>query len=349
MQKLFDFIQLFAMPYDQNYVNMNRTTDTTATTGNDLSPTMKTYYDRELIEEAQAALIHDQFCEDKPIPKGAGKKIEFRKFDPLPKALTPLTEGITPAGQKLNMTKLEAEVDQFGDFVEVSDVLDLTALDPIILNATKLLGRQAGLTLDTVTRNVLNSGNSVMYCPKIDPTTGAETEVTSRDGLDTTCVLTVKMVKKVATTLKRRNAPKFSDGCYVALIHPDTDFELTEDPRWIAPHQYVDTSNLYNGEIGKIHGVRFVESSECKIFEGENGAVYSTIFLAQGAYGVTDIEGGALETIVKPIGSGGTSDPLNQRGTVGWKGMKTAEILIPQYIIRVESMSPTFSATAEEN
>ena len=341
----FGFIQLFAQPYDANFVNMNRTTDTTATTGNDLSPTMKTYYDRELIEEAQAALIHDQFCEDKPIPKGAGKKIEFRKFDSLPKALTPLTEGITPAGQKLNMTKLEAEVDQFGDFVMVTDILDLTALDPQILNATKLLGRQAGLTLDTVTRNVLNSGTSVMYCPKI-AADGTETAVTSRAGLDNTCRLTVKMVKKVATTLKRRNAPKFSDGCYVALIHPDTEFELTEDPAWLAPHQYVDTTNIYNGEIGKIHGVRFVESSEAKIFEG---GVYSTIFLAQGAYGVTDVEGGGLETIVKPIGSGGTADPLNQRGTVGWKALKTAEILIPQYIIRVESKSPEFSDTAEAN
>lgn len=340
----FGFIQLFAAGDEYAYLNPNKTTDTTATTGNDLSPSMKTYYDRELIEEAQAALIHDQFCDDKPIPKGAGKKIEFRKFDPLPKATTPLQEGITPTGRKLNMTKLEAEVNQFGDFVTVTDILDLTALDPIILNATKLLGRQAGLTLDTVTRDILNGGTSVMYCPRI--VNGVETEVTQRSGLDTTSVLTVKMVKKAATMLKRRNAPTFSDGSYVALIHPDTAYELTEDPKWLAPHQYVDTSNIYNGEIGKIHGVRFVESSECKIF---SGGVYSTIFLAQGAYGVTDIEGGGLETIVHQIGTSGANDPLNQRGTVGWKALKTAEILIPQYIIRVESKSPEFNDVATEN
>ncbi|MBQ6677941.1 MAG: N4-gp56 family major capsid protein, partial [Clostridia bacterium] len=131
--------QLFAQ-------KVNKTTDTTATTGNDLSAENKTYYDMRLLDEAGPQLVHDQFGQKRPIPKGSGKTIEFRKFDPLPKALVPLTEGVTPDGQPLNAHAVTATVNQYGDYITQSDVLELTALDNTILEATKLLGRQAGIT-----------------------------------------------------------------------------------------------------------------------------------------------------------------------------------------------------------
>ena len=140
-------LQLFANP------NTNVTTQTGA--GQDLSAENKTYYDMTLIDEAQANLIHDQFAQKRPIPKGSGKKIEFRKFASLPKALTPLTEGVTPDGKKLSVSTIEAEVAQYGDYIVQSDVLELTAIDNTIVEATKILGRQAGLTLDTITRNIM--------------------------------------------------------------------------------------------------------------------------------------------------------------------------------------------------
>jgi N4-gp56 family major capsid protein len=118
-----------------------------------------------------------------------------------------------------------------------------------------------------------------------------------------------------------------------------------EDPEWKYPHQYKDTENLYNGEIGKVAGVRFVETSEALIL---TGGVFSTLFLAEGAYGKTRLTGGGLETIIKQAGSAGTADPLNQRSTVGWKAMKTAEILVPAYLVRVESKGE-FSEDADAN
>lgn len=311
-------LQLFAEP------NTNTTLDA------GLSVENKTHYDMTLIDEAGPNLIHDQFGQKRPIPKNGGKKIEFRKFAALPKALTPLTEGVTPDGKKLSATAIEATVAQYGDYVVLSDMLDLTAIDPVVVEATKVIGRQAGLTLDTITRNVLHTGTNVYYAPK-----GDGTAVTSRAGLDGTCKLTVDLVRRVAAFLKKNNAPKIN-GSYVAIIHPFAAYDLMSDPEWQDPHKYQDTTNIYEGEIGKIAGVRFVESSEAKIYE--NG-VFGTLFIAEGAYGVTEITGGGLETIIKQLGSAGVGDALNQRSSVGWKATKTAEILVDAYMVRVEHKS----------
>ena len=338
---IFNFIQLFAV----------QTTELN-TTGNDLSPEMKTYYDMRLIDYAQAQLVHDQFGQKRPIPKNSGKQIEFRAFTPLPKALTALTEGVTPAGNQLDVTTITATVAQYGDYIVQSDVLELTALDNTILEATKLLGRQAGLTLDTITRNVLVSGTNVMYAPKINASTGAETEVTSRANLDKTAVLTVDLVEQAATELRAQNAPTIN-GDYVCILHPYAAYDLMRDPDWRKPHEYVDTDNIYQGELGKIGGVRFVSSTEAKIWRGTGCpsglSVFACLFIGEGAYGVTEVEGGGLQTIVKQKGSAGTADPLDQRSSVGWKAIKTAEILIQSYLIRLECCSSRYSATAAAN
>lgn len=309
-----------------------------------LSVEMKTFYDMTLIDEAQASLVHDQFAQKRPIPKNSGKTIEFRKFSSLPKALTPLTEGVTPDGKSLNVTAITATVAQYGDYITQSDVLELTTIDNTILEATKLLGRQAGLTLDTVTRNILHSGTNVTYCPKV-AADGSETAVTSRAGLDNTCQLTVKVIQQVVAKLRAQNAPTIN-GKYVAIAHPYAMYDLMRDPEWIEAHKYAKPDNLYEGEVGEIAGVRFVQTSEAKIYDG---GVFGTLIMGEGAYGVTEITGGGLQTIVKQKGSAGTADPLDQRSSVGWKAIKTAELLIPNYLVRVESKSAVFSSTAAAN
>ena len=298
-----------------------------------LSKEMKTYYSDYLIDNAEPELVHDQFGQKQPIPKNRGKDVEFRKYDSLGKALTPLTEGVTPAGQALTMHTVTAKVKQYGGFIELSDLLLLTAIDNNLVQATKLLGSQAGRTLDTITREVINGGTNVLYAG------GA----VSREELDG--VLKVDDVRRAVRALKIMNAPKI-DGSYVAIIHPDAAYDLMSDPDWKEPHHYQDTTNIYEGEIGKIAGVRFVETSEAKVFigKGKGGKdIYSTLVIGDNAYGVTDIEGGGLEHIVKQLGSAGTADPLNQRATVGWKATKTAIRLVEQYMVRIESAS-TFSA-----
>ena len=320
--------------------------NTNVTTDGGLSVENKTFYDRTLIETAGPELVHDQFGQKRPIPKNGGKTIEFRKYADLPKATTPLTEGVTPDGKKLSASAIEATVSQYGDYVALSDMLDLTAIDNNVVEATKVIGKQSGLTLDTITRNVLQAGTNVYYCPNSEGTQPA-----SRANLDKTCVLTVDVVKRVVALMRAANVPTIN-GDYVAIIHPYVAYDLMADPDWIEAQKYQNAQAIYQGEIGKIAGVRFVESSEAKIYSGSGCpsglSVFGCMFLGQNAYGITDIAGGGLQTIIKQLGSGGTADPLNQRATVGWKAVKTAEILVQAYLWRVECCS-AFSPSAEAN
>ena len=314
-----------------------------------LSAEMKTFYDMTLIDEASANLVHDQFGQKRPIPANGGKVIEFRKFAPLAKATTPLTEGVTPDGKQLSVSTVTATVSQYGDYITQSDMLELTALDNTILESAKLLGRQAGATLDTVVRNVLHSGTNVMYAEK--KTADGVTEITSRSELDTDCVITVELIQRAVAKLRAQNAPTIN-GKYVGIVHPYVAYDLMRDPEWIDAHKYAQPENLYEGEIGEIAGVRFVQTTEAKIYggAGKDGlAVFGTLILGDGAYGVTEVNGGGLEIIVKQRGSSGAADPLDQRSSVGWKAIKTAELLIENYLVRIESVSPRFSASAGEN
>ncbi len=320
-----------------------------------LSAEMKTFYDMRLIDEASPMLVHEQFGQKRPIPQGGGKTVNFRRFSPLAKATTALTEGVTPSGSSLSVSSISAIVAQYGDYVVQSDVLELTAVDNTILETTKLLGRQAGLTMDTIVRNALLLGTNKSYAPKyVADTNGnlVETEVTKTADLDTSAKLTVDVVQRVVAKLRAQNAPTIG-GDYVCIIHPYVAYDLMRDPEWIDAHKYATPENLYTGEIGKMAGVRFVQSTEAKIDKGGSDnpsglAVFHCLFIGDGAYGVTEVTGGGLQTIVKQKGSSGTADPLDQRSSVGWKGLKAAKILVDNYLVDLMCCSK-FSATATAN
>lgn len=304
------------------------------TTGTDtLTAEMKTHYDRTLLETAEPNLVHDQVAQTRNIPKNGGKKIEFRRYEALPKALTPLTEGVTPEGQKMSVTTLEAEVRQYGGYVSLSDMLILTAIDKNIQEATKMIGSQAGRTLDTISREVMNAGTNVIF---------GDGTVTARNQITANMKLTVDMVKRAVRALKVQHAEKI-DGYYFGIIHQDCAYDLTSDKeRFIDVIKYKNPERIYNGEIGTIEGVRFVETSEAKKFvnAGADGIdVYSTLIIGSNAYATTKVEGDGLQTIIKQLGSAGSADPLNQRATVGWKALKVTEILSEQYMIRIETAS----------
>ena len=380
------------------------------TTGDGMSAEMKTFYSDYLIDLAEPELVHDQFGQKHPIPKNGGKVIEFRQYDPLPEQTTPLVEGVTPDGQSLTVKTITSEVKQYGGYVTLSDMLMMTAIDNNLLQATKLTASQAGRTLDTITREIINAGTVVQF---------SQGQVDSRDELyytseDDNCNLTVDAIKRAVRFLETQDAPQIN-GYYVGIIHPYSKYDLMKDPDWKTPHEYVDTENVYQNEIGELYGVRFVQSSRAKVFAGadlasdsrtltvngsgvsatktvpfdggtveasalvgrmvniggtvtkvtanttsqltvadnvtaadntviypgeggKDGAdVYSTLVLGDDAYGVTEITGGGLQHIVKQLGSAGSGDPLNQRATVGWKATKTAEILVQQYMVRIEA------------
>ena len=325
-------LQLFADPS----ASLQNTTGT-------MTNEMKTFYEKRLIDQAEPRLVHDQFADYYPVPQNGGKTIEFRKYDSLPKADTPLTEGVTPNGQTLNVTTITSDLHQYGGWTPLTDVLQMTAIDNNVVQATRVLASQAGRTMDSITRDVLAGGTNVIYAP------AGDTAVTSRANLTTASVLTPDLIDQAATALKAQNADAIGES-YVAIVHPYVAYDLRRNPEWIDVHKYAAPENIYNGEIGKLAGVRFIETSEAKIWKDatcpEGLAVFGTLVLGAHAYGVTELEGGGLEHIVKQLGYG--DDPLNQRASVGWKGMRAAERLVEQYMVRIESVS-SYSTTAAAN
>lgn len=316
---------MFKLKFRLFDINTNVTTQTGS--GQDLSYEMKTFYDKVLIRAAEPELVHDQFAQKRPIPANSGKTIEFRKFSTLPKATTALTEGVTPDGQKYSVTHVEATIAQYGAYIAISDMLQLTAFDNNMAEITRMLGSQAGRTSDTITREVLAANTNFYFAG------GAASAATAGN-------MSVDDVREAVNILKNNNAKKI-DGYYVAIIHPDIEFDLMDDDAWISASEYAGSTQIFNGEIGKLYGVRFVESTEAKV--GTTTSItdksYFTQFLGADAYGVTSIDGKGIETIVKQKGSAGTADPLDQRATVGWKMNKAAEILSPEFIVTVISSS----------
>ena len=390
--------------------------------GSGLSDDMKTYYADYLIDNAEAALVHDRFAQKHKIPAGSGKSVSFRKYDPLPKLTQPIAEGVTPTGQTINMGIVSATVAQYGGYVELSDLLLMTAIDNNLCMATKLLGSQAGRTLDTISREVLVGGTNVQYGEGQISSRGQV--VGGRENPEENCYITVEAIRRAVRFLKNQNAEKI-DGAYIAIIHPNIAYDLMNDPNWRYPHQYADPSAIFEGEIGKLEGVRFIECTEAKVFHAEDLAsnmrnlmvsvdeddtnvisirtsaavepdsligrevliegtkyyvsentassmtifedplyeepacltikagteiypgeagvegtdVYATLIFGENAYGTTELANGGLEHIVKQLGSGGSSDPLNQRATVGWKATKVTVRLVEAFMIRIETAS----------
>ena len=381
----------------------------------------KQFYDKKLIETAKTRLVHANFGQKRSIPRHGGKRVEFRKynlFTPDVDALT-LVEGVTPDGQSLTQSNVEAEVSQYGAYVEVSDLLDLTAYDEVLADSAELLGEQLGTVIEWVTRDAMCATTNVQY------PNGFE----YRDELDETAILTVDEIRKAVRTLKKNKARMFTtapDGSvrrphFVCICSPDATFDLQSDPLWQDVSKYSNAEQIYSGEIGRLFGVVFVESTEAKVYhqtiwlqvkqaaasatrsipflrkptdeqirylskEGNkvyladqeltitsynptintltvqesisypaNAVIYTNdggaaeenyhqrdvhvaLVFGADAYGVIDVDGsGTMETIIKPHGSEGSGDPLNQRATVGAKvAAYAAKVLNPLWIVRIE-------------
>lgn len=303
----------------------------TNTMSGNLKAEDKTFYDRALIHMARPNLIHGQFGQKRNIPKNGGNQIEFRKFTPLGKATTPLTEGVTPDGQNLDVSTVNATLHQYGGYVTISDNLDITGVDPVVTETLSLISDQAAQTIDTVERDILVCGTNVQY---------ADGSVEARENLTSSNKMTVDILKRAVRTLKMNNTPKIN-GYYIAIMHPSVAYDLMSDPDWIDAQKYTsaNVNKIYFGEIGEIAGVKVIESTEAKIWKEGDLSIYATLIFGKDAYGITQVDGGGLTTIVKALGSAGTGDPLDQRATVGWKAYHTAEILVEPYMVRVETAS----------
>lgn len=301
----------------------------------DLSAEMKTFYERELLERAVATFVHEGFGQQRPLPTGEGKTVEFRKFGALSAATTPLTEGVTPVPDTASVTTLTATIASYGKHIEGSDTLVYTAFDPILNELVMMQGEQAGETLDTVTRDILVAGTTVQY---------AAGRV-GRSSVAAGDLFTSTELRKALRTLANNKAKRIN-GSWVSIIDPYTKYDIQSDSKWEAADNYAGAQRQHDGEVGMLYGTRFVETTQAKVFTGAGSGgidVHATVILGANAYGVIPLQAQghssnqSLKYFFKPIGSAGSADPLDQRWTSGWKVAGfTALILQQLYMIRVE-------------
>ena len=340
----------------ENFVNASTGATTAFDNDHTLSPELKAFYDTELLENARSELFYAQFAKRQPLPKNHKGQVEWRKWNTFERAAK-LTEGVIPTGQKFGVTTVTGAVDQYGTYTSITDKLELRAYDDVILGATEEMGASAAETQEKLIRDALLLGTNVLYCDNITLSTGAvagtPTSCAQMEASATTLsMLTPAMINKAVTILKKNRAPRIN-GRYYAVIHPSVAHDLRECEGWIEAHKYASPEELFNGEIGELHGVRFIENVFAPVLTGNdyknkaNTATYASYFFGKDAFGIIDPEGGALEMIIHDKGEIG--GPLNQFSTIGYKfETNGATILYPERLLRVMSCS-SFSAVDEEN
>ena len=320
-----------------------------------LDTTLKAFYDTELLENARAEMYYAQFGKKQPLPARHKGLVEWRKWNTFARA-TKLEEGVIPTGQKIGQTALYGNIDQYGTYATISDVLELRAYDPVILGATEEMGASAAETQEVLIRDALLVNTNVLYCDNITIATGASAGTPTAPGemeasATVMSLLTPDMVAKAATKMKKDRVPTIN-GKYVAVVHPSVAYDLRKSDGWMEAHKYAAPGEIFNGEIGELHGVRFIEDAFAPVLGGDYAnkagtVTYATYFFGKDAFGIIDPEGGALQMIVKNKGEIG--GPLEQFSTVGYKfETNGATILYPERLLRVMSAS-SFSGTDEAN
>ena len=338
-----------------NYVNAYGGTTQNFDGVNTLSGELKTFYDTELLENARAELFYAQFAKRQPLPANHGNTVEWRKFNTFARA-GQLQEGVIPTGQKFGMSTKTGAINQYGTYTAISDRLEMRAYDPIIMAATEEMGASAAETQEVLIRDGLLTNTNVLYCDNITLATGAVAGTPDSPGAmeaSTTAMsmFTPDMVAKAVTIMKKNRVPTIN-GKYYAVVHPSVAYDLRKSKDWIEAHKYAAASEIFNGEIGELHGCRFIENTFAPILGGsyknKAGTVtYATYMFGKDGFGIIDPAGGALEMIVKDKSQVG--GPLNQFSTVGYKfETNGATILYPERVLRIMSCS-SYSATDAAN
>lgn len=306
-----------------------------ATSGvNALTAEQAEFYQDAMLERLLPELFFMKYGEKRNIPKNKGASTSFRRLNPLAVSTTAITEGVTPDGVDLNITKLVATVQQYGNWTKISDFIDMTGLDPLLTEAAQLLGENAGESMDTLVRDIVAAGTNVV-------TVGAKARsaILASDKINALDILRVRRTLK-RNKVKQIAVPGGGKG-YLAFIHTDVATDLMQTQEWKDQNTYVDAKNREEGVLGKMYGIYFLEADNAVKFAGAGSAgadVYGTIFIGKGAYGVPDVEGSSKpEMIVHKAGSGGVADPLNQFNTVAWKSAFTTLRLNELCIVRYES------------
>lgn len=359
---LIAFLQVFAdgagalVNATGSYVNAYTGATTAFDTANSMSGELKTFYDTSLLVNARADMYYAQFATKQPLPKGRGKTVEWRKWNTFARA-SKLQEGVIPTGQKFGMTVKTASIDQYGTYAAITDQLELHAYDDVILGATEEMGASAAETQEVLIRDALLTNTNVLYCDNITLATGAvastpTSPATMEASATVMSLFTPTMAARAVTIMKKNKVPTIG-GKYYCVIHPSVAYDLRQNKDWLDVHKYAATSEIFNGEIGELHGMRFVEDTFAPILGGDDyknkagTKTYASYCFGKDAFGIINPEGGGLEMIVKPKEQAG--GPLNQFSTVGYKfETNGATVLYSERTLRIMSCS-SYSATDEVN
>lgn len=304
---------------------------TTQTYGN-LTAEQKTFYDRTLLSRLLPNLTFLKYGQKRPMPKNEGDTINFRRFNSLDVPAASLTEGVTPDGDNLSITAVTATVAQEGNWVRLSDKISMVGIDPVLTESAALMGENAAKTLETRCADVIFKGTSQQYAG------GAASAAAIAAGK----VVNSEEIKKAVRTLRNNNAEPLEGGYYIGFCDPSVAYDLQNDSLWQDISKYNGAENIMKGEIGRIHGVRFILTTMCPTdaTTATAGILHKTLIVGKDAYGVVDVNGSSKpEIIIKPTGSAGTEDPLNQRASVGWKAMAVTVRLQELAMVCIQSMA----------
>lgn len=362
MYNIFAELQMFAdgagtlVNATGSYVNAY-TGATTAFEGkNTLDPQLKTYYDTELLENARVDMVYAQFAKKQALPANHGKTVEWRKWNTFEKA-GQLQEGVIPTGQKFGSSVITGSINQYGTYTAVTDILEMRGFDDVIIGATEEMGASLAETQEYLIRQALLTGTNVLYADNVKkdgtfvstPTSAGAMGASDADGF---AFLTPDVIAKGVTKMKKNKVPMIN-GRYYCVVHPSVAYDLRNNDAWIEAHKYAATGEIFNGEIGELHGVRFIENAFAPVLKGDGydnkagGATYACWMFGKDSFGIIDPEGGAAEMIVHDKSEIG--GPLNQFSTIGYKfETNGATILYPERVLRIMACS-TYSATDEAN
>ena len=296
------------------------------------------YYDRLLLSRALPTLYLPKIGQARNLPKNNGNNVSYPRFNTLATVTTALTEGLTPNPTNLSVTEVTGTVAEYGNYVEVSDALDLMAVDQVIRESVTLLGENGGQSVEEIMRAELVTGTSVLYAT--GSTRGAQTASSP---------ITLSLVRKATRNLNANNAMPFygerdgkgQGGMYIGYIHPNAWYDLQGDTQVLNTFSYSDPDKLYTLDLPTLGGVAWIVSTKAPIFSGQGLAgadVYGTFVFGREAFGALNVAGtGMWQTLVKQVGSSGAADPLNQRGSIGWKSFQMPKILNNTFFLRIEA------------
>jgi len=311
------------------------------TTLSQVPPEVRTYFDRLLLTLARPYFIYDMFAQKRTIPLNSGDQMIFRRYATLSANTTPITDGTTPPGDSLSVTDFSTQIAWYGNFVTITDQVQFEVQDRVLNEATRVLSLQLGLSLDTIIRNMMVSTASAVSC-SAGSNGQTPTNVTTQDikgavrglRLGNTRLMTKPIMgeNRFATSPVRSSYWGFMD------VTLQLDLEACSD--FLSAANYPNPQDALEAEWGSTNNVRWLQSTNgatSGVSSPGSLPIWQSIILGQESYGVVKLGSKEAEFIVKPLGSSGTSDPLNQRGTVGYKYPFATRLLNDTWITRLLS------------